>query len=124
MAKLKAHKLKSAAEAISLVLKRVLRSDCSFDIEFPVEFPEDYQAENLAGKTATFKATLHELKAKEVPALDDDFAQDVGEDDVAALKAKVTEELRGHKEKQAKDQERQLTLKALVDANPSKLPHL
>ena len=88
------------------------------DIEFPVEFPEDYQAENLAGKTATFKATLHELKAKEIPALDDDFAQDVGEDDVAALTAKVTEELRGHKEKSAKDQERQFTLKALVEANP------
>jgi trigger factor len=88
------------------------------DIEFPVEFPEDYQAENLAGKTATFKATLHELKAKEIPALDDDFAQDVGEDNVEALKAKVSEELMGQKEKQSKDQERQFALKALVAANP------
>ena len=88
------------------------------DIEFPVEFPEDYQAENLAGKTANFKATLHELKKKEIPELDDDFAQDVGEDSVAALQEKVKNELLGHKEKQAKDQERQFVLKSLVAANP------
>jgi len=88
------------------------------EIEFPVEFPAEYQAENLAGKTANFKATLHELKIKETPALDDDFAQDVGEDNVEALKEKVKAELVGQKEKQAKDEERQLTLKALVAANP------
>ena len=88
------------------------------DIEFPVNFPEDYGAEQLAGKTATFKAKLHELKCKELPELDDDFAQDVGEDSLDALKEKLSADLLKGKTEQAKQQERSNVIKALVDANP------
>ncbi|MGM0920965.1 MAG: trigger factor [Bacillota bacterium] len=59
------------------------------DVE--VTFPEEYHAENLAGKPATFKVKLHEIKAKELPALDDEFAKDVDEEveSLEALKAKT-----------------------------------
>lgn len=66
-----------------------------FDIE--VTFPEEYGAENLAGKPATFKIKLHEIKVKELPAIDDEFAKDVSEFDTldalkADLKAKALEQ--------------------------------
>ncbi|MGM8215525.1 trigger factor [Bacillaceae bacterium W0354] len=50
------------------------------DVEVVVTFPEDYQAEDLAGKEATFKVKIHEVKSKELPELDDEFAKDVDED--------------------------------------------
>src|SRR5699024_1495892 len=50
-----------------------------FDVN--VKFPEEYHASELAGKDATFKVKLHEVKYKELPALDDDFAMDVSEYD-------------------------------------------
>ena len=49
-----------------------------------VKFPEDYQAENLKGKDAQFKIKLHEIKAKELPEVDDDFVKDVSEKDTVA----------------------------------------
>lgn len=59
-----------------------------FDVN--VEFPADYGAENLAGKPAVFKVKLHEIKKRELPAIDDEFAKDVSEfDTLAELKADV-----------------------------------
>ena len=55
-----------------------------------MKFPEEYQAEELAGKDATFKIKLHEVKYKEMPELDDDFAKDVSEyDTMDALKDSI-----------------------------------
>ena len=51
------------------------------EFEVGVDFPEDYHAEELAGKPAVFKIKLHELKTKELPELDDEFAKDVSEFD-------------------------------------------
>ncbi len=51
------------------------------EVEVNVTFPEEYHAENLAGKPAVFKCTVHEIKVKEVPELDDDFAAEVSEFD-------------------------------------------
>ena len=53
------------------------KTEEAFDVN--VTFPEEYQAENLAGKDAVFKVKIHEIKTKEVPALDDEFAKDVSE---------------------------------------------
>ena len=71
------------------------KTEEAFDVN--VTFPEEYQAENLAGKDAVFKVKIHEIKTKEVPALDDEFAKDVSEFDTldelkADLKKKITEE--------------------------------
>ena len=46
-------------------------------MEVKVTFPEAYHAENLKGQDAVFKVTVHEVKAKELPELDDEFAKDV-----------------------------------------------
>lgn len=79
------------------------------EVEVNVTFPENYHAENLAGKPALFKVTVKEIKVKELPALDDEFAKDVSEFDTLAeykadIKAKLTETKKANavKEKQAK----------------------
>ena len=66
------------------------------EFEVNVTFPEEYHAEDLKGKAAVFKVKLHELKKKELPAIDDEFAKDVSEFDTldelkADLKAKALE---------------------------------
>lgn len=65
-----------------------------------VTFPEDYQAENLAGQAALFVTTVHEVKVKEVPALDDELAKDIDEEvnTLDELKAKYRKELETAKE--------------------------
>ena len=72
--------------------------------EVNVTFPEDYQAEELAGKAAVFKCTIHKIEAKELPELDDDFAKDVSEfDTLAEYKEDVKKNLT---EKKAEDARR------------------
>lgn len=65
------------------------------DTEVKVTFPEDYHAEELAGQEATFKVKLHEVKTKELPELDDEFAKDVDDEaeTLDELKAKKKEQL-------------------------------
>ena len=71
--------------------------------EINVTFPEEYFSKNLAGKPATFKVKLNELKKKELPELDDEFAKDVSEfDTLKELKQSIKEKL----EKQFKDREK------------------
>lgn len=70
------------------------------EVEVKVTFPEDYQATDLAGKAAVFVTKVNEVKAKEVPALDDELAKDL-DDEVETLdelKAKYRKELEGAKE--------------------------
>ena len=73
----------------------------SKDVE--VTFPEEYHAAELAGKPAVFKVTVHEVKTKELPALDDEFAKDADEEveTLDALKAKVKERLEHDKKHEA-----------------------
>lgn len=71
-----------------------------FDIN--VKFPEEYGAAELAGKDATFKIKLHEVKYKELPALDDDFAKDVSEyDTLDELKDSIRNNIKTNLDKQA-----------------------
>ena len=70
------------------------------EVEVKVTFPEDYQASDLAGKAAVFATKVNEVKAKEVPALDDELAKDL-DDEVETLdelKAKYRKELEAAKE--------------------------
>lgn len=76
--------------------------DEEFDVG--VTFPEDYQAEELMGKAATFKCKLHEIKGKELPEVDDEFAKDVSEfDSVAALRADIKAKMQEAADKEATD---------------------
>lgn len=71
-----------------------------FDVN--ITFPEEYQAKELAGKAAVFKIKLHEVKTKELPALDDEFAKDVSEyDTLDELKASIRKGMEEQNEKQA-----------------------
>ena len=71
-----------------------------FDVN--VTFPEEYQATELAGKAAVFKIKLHEVKTKEMPVLDDEFAKDVSEyDTLDELKASIRKGMEEQNEKQA-----------------------
>lgn len=73
------------------------------EVEVNVTFPEEYHSEDLKGKDATFKVTIHEIKEKELPALDDEFAKDVSEfDTLEALKANTRKNL----EEKAKEREK------------------
>jgi len=73
----------------------------SKDVE--VTFPEEYHAADLAGKPAVFKVTVHEIKAKELPALDDEFAKDVDDEveTLDALKEKIKTRLEENKKHEA-----------------------
>lgn len=82
-----------------------------------VTFPEEYQAADLAGKDALFVVTVHEVKAKEVAALDDEFAKDIDEEveTLAELKDKVKARLTTSKEDAAKDAKEDAAIAAVVD---------
>jgi len=78
-----------------------LEAGAEKDVE--VSFPAEYHAEELAGKPATFKVKIHEIKAKELPELDDEFAKDADEEveTLAELKTKIKEDLEHSKEHEA-----------------------
>ena len=79
-----------------------------FDVN--VKFPEEYGAAELAGKDATFKIKLHEVKYKELPALDDDFAKDVSEyDTLDELKDSIRNNIKTNLDKQMR-----LAMEAIV----------
>ena len=93
------------------------------DVEVNVTFPEDYHAAELAGKPALFKVKIHEIKVKELPKLDDDFAQDISEFDTlkeykADLKKKMVEE----KERAAKRAQEDEAIQAIIDDSKMDIP--
>ncbi|HJA24752.1 MAG TPA: trigger factor [Candidatus Fournierella merdigallinarum] len=72
------------------------------ELDVNVTFPEEYQAKELAGKPAVFKIKLHEIKTRELPALDDEFAKDVSEyDTLDELKASIRKGMEEQNAKQA-----------------------
>lgn len=87
------------------------------DVDVKVTFPENYQAEELAGKDAIFKVKIHEVKAKELPELDDEFAKDVDEDvdTLDELKDKIKEQLKEDKKAAAHDAIEDAALSEAVD---------
>ena len=93
----------------------------AFDVE--VTFPEEYQAEELAGKAATFKVTLHEIKAKEMPVIDDEFAKDVSEfDTLDALKEDIKAKALERKTKVADEDVENQLIAAVVEGMKVEIP--
>lgn len=87
------------------------------ETEVNVTFPEDYHAKELAGKEATFKVTIHEIKEKELPALDDEFAKDVDEEveSLEALKEKKREELLNERKQAAENKKREQLIEQVTE---------
>ena len=85
------------------------------EVEVKVTFPEDYHAEDLKGKEALFKVSVKEVKVKELPALDDEFASEVSEfDTLAEYKEDVKKKLAEKKEKEARNAKEEAVLDAII----------
>ena len=82
--------------------EQVVGHEAGEEFDVNVTFPEEYQAKELAGKAAVFKIKLHEVKTKELPLLDDEFAKDVSEfDTLDEMKADIRKGMEEQNEKQA-----------------------
>lgn len=93
------------------------------EVEVNVTFPENYQAEELAGKPAMFKVTVKEIKVKEYPELDDDFAQDVSEfDTLEEYKADIKKNLEEKKAKDAEAEKESKVIEAIVKDSEMEIP--
>ena len=84
--------------------EQLIGAEIGKETEINVTFPEEYQAKELAGKEAVFKCTVHEIKAKEIPELDDEFVSDVSEESetVDAYKAEVKAKIKERKEREGR----------------------
>ena len=92
-----------------------------FDVN--VTFPSDYGAENLAGKDATFKCKLHEIKFRELPAIDDEFAKDVSEfDTLEALKEDLKAKALERKQKVSEEEMENDLVQQIVDSIEGEIP--
>lgn len=93
------------------------------EVEVNVTFPEEYHAEELAGKPALFKVKIHEIKAKELPELDDEFAQDVSEfDTLAEYREDIKKKLTESKEAEAKRTKEDEAIQKIVDKSSMEIP--
>ena len=93
------------------------------EVEVNVTFPEEYHAPNLAGKPAMFKVKVNEIKVKELPEADDDFAKDVSEfDTLDEYKADIKATLLANKEKQAKQQKEDAVVEKAVENAIMEIP--
>lgn len=93
------------------------------DVDVNVTFPEQYQATELAGKPALFKVKIHAIKAKELPELDDEFAQDVSEfDTLDEYKEDLKKQLAEQKENEAKKTKEEEALKKIVEKSEMDIP--
>ena len=91
--------------------------------DIKVKFPEDYFSEELKGKDATFKVKLHEIKKKELPSLDDEFAKDVSEfDTLKELKDSIKEKLEEENKKKEKYETQDAAVKAVCDNVEIEIP--
>lgn len=92
-----------------------------FDVN--VTFPEEYGAKELAGKEAVFKVKLHEIKVKELPAVDDEFAKDVSEfDTLKELKTDLKKKATERKKKAAEEATENALVRQIVDSIKGEIP--
>ncbi len=102
---------------------QLIGKECGAETEIAVTFPEEYHAEELKGKAATFKVTIHSIKKKELPALDDEFAKDVSEfNTLSELKADILEKLNQAGEKRAMAEMEDKALEAIANATEIDIP--
>lgn len=93
------------------------------EVEVNVTFPEEYHAKELAGKPAMFKVTVKEIKVKELPELDDDFAQDVSDcETLEEYKGTLREEIQSRKEDAAKNAKEDAVIEAIIEDAKMDIP--
>lgn len=93
--------------------------------ELTVTYPEDYGSERLAGKTVTFRATVKGLRKKELPELNDEFAQDLGDyRDLEELRAAIKKGIHGQRQHEAQEEAKNQIVDKLVDAHEFPVPQV
>lgn len=103
--------------------EQLVGAEIGKEVEVNVTFPEDYQAEELKGKAAIFKCTIKEIKEKELPALDDEFASEVSEfDTLEEYKKDVKETLTIEKEKAAREAKEAAVIDAIIADSDMDIP--
>ena len=91
--------------------------------DIKVKFPEEYFSQDLAGKEATFKVKLHEIKKKELPELDDEFAKDVSEyDTLKELKDSIKEKIEKRNAEKQKYEKQEASIKAVTEGIKIDIP--
>ena len=98
--------------------EQLVGAEAEKEVEVKVTFPEEYHAEELKGKDAVFKCTIHEIKEKQIPEIDDEFAAEVSEfDTLDEYKADVKVKIKEQKENEGKQKkEDQAVEKAVANA--------
>lgn len=95
--------------------EKLIGAEIDKETDVEVTFPEDYQAKELAGKPAVFKCTVHSIKVKELPELDDEFASEVSEcETLADYKAETEKKLTERKEREAKEKKENQAVDAAI----------
>ncbi|MDD3205206.1 MAG: trigger factor [Lachnospiraceae bacterium] len=103
--------------------EQLVGAEIDKEVEVNVTFPEDYQAEDLKGKAAVFKCTVHEIKEKELPELNDEFAGEVSEfETLVEYKADVKKKLTEKKEADAKNAKEDAVITAIIEDAKMDLP--
>ena len=102
--------------------EQIIGHNAGEEFDINVKFPEEYHSADLAGKDAIFKIVLHEIKANELPALDDEFAKDMGFDDLEAYKNDVKAKLETKNEKDAERSVEEQIINALVENLEAEIP--
>ena len=112
-----------AGQAIAGVEELIMEAKPGESVERPVKWPEDFPDEAQRGQTKLVRVTLHEVKRKSLPALDDAFAREVGDfDSLDALTTAVREDLARHVERESESAVRQALVDQIIDANPFDVP--
>lgn len=103
--------------------EQLVGAELNKEVEVNVTFPEDYQAAELQGKPAVFKCTVKEIKEKELPELDDEFASEVSEfETLAEYKADVKDKLTEKKVKDAEEAKEAAVIEAIVGDSEIEIP--
>ena len=103
--------------------EQLVGAEIGKETEVNVTFPEDYQAEDLKGKAAVFKCTVKEIKEKELPALDDEFASEVSEfETLAEYKADVKGRLEERKAKAAREAKEAAVIEEIIKDSDMEIP--
>lgn len=102
---------------------QLIGAEINGDVDVKVTFPEEYHAENLKGKDAVFKVKVKEIKVRELPELDDDFASEVSEfDTMDEYKADVRKKLEETAENKAKSETENAIIKKVVENAEFEIP--
>ncbi|HLR92379.1 MAG TPA: trigger factor, partial [Atopostipes sp.] len=106
--------------------EQLVGAESGSEVEVNVTFPEDYHADDLAGKEAVFNVTVHEIKTKELPELDDEFAKDVDDEveTIDELREKIREELQSTRNQYADEaRDEEAIRKAVENAEIPEIPY-